>query len=65
MAQTFVEIQQWCINHSTDYWRDPWNFRPERFLKEGDMNYDNVLAEDRLEALQPFIAGPRNCIGRK
>ena len=31
-------IQVWCysweINHDPDYWKDPWTFKPERFLDE-------------------------------
>ncbi|KAG4424660.1 hypothetical protein IFR04_002193 [Cadophora malorum] len=43
--------------HSPRNFKDPLEFHPERFL--GDKNY----AGDDLAALQPFSAGPRNCIG--
>jgi cytochrome P450 len=52
-----VEVQQWSINHSEDNWADPWTFNPDRFLSSKD--------ENKLEALQAFSVGPRNCIGRK
>ncbi|RYO91199.1 hypothetical protein DL763_005069 [Monosporascus cannonballus] len=58
---TFVEVQQWSINHSEDNWEDPWAFRPERFLRDAD---GAAGSGDRLDALQPFSFGPRNCIGR-
>jgi len=61
--QTFVEVQQWAINHSETYWKDPWAFRPERFLAASSDEAHE--AGNTLDALQPFSLGPRNCIGRK
>ncbi len=61
-GQTMVEVQQWSINHSKDNWADPWSFRPERFLSTPE---EAALAGNKLDALQPFSIGPRNCIGRK
>ncbi|RYP67847.1 hypothetical protein DL771_007024 [Monosporascus sp. 5C6A] len=58
---TFVEVQHWSINHSKDNWEDPWAFKPERFLRDAD---GAASSGDRLDALQPFNVGPRNCIGR-
>ena len=58
-AGTVVSVWQWAINHDPSYWKDPWDFRPERFL--GDVRYAN----DQLDAMQPFSTGPRNCIGKK
>jgi len=37
------------------YWEEPFQFRPERFIK-GDYNKDAFI---------PFSAGPRACIGRR
>ncbi|KAI1471816.1 cytochrome P450 [Daldinia caldariorum] len=59
---TLVEVQQWSINHSKDNWNDPWAFQPERFLATPEAAAKDG---DKLESLQPFSAGPRNCIGRK
>ncbi len=47
------------MNHTTENWVEPYEFKPERFL-EGSKN-----AHDKVEALQPFSLGPRNCIGKK
>ncbi|KXX75958.1 Isotrichodermin C-15 hydroxylase [Madurella mycetomatis] len=58
---TMVECQQWSMNHSTSYWKDPWAFRPERFLHPKGAE---AAGRDTIEALQPFSLGPRNCIGR-
>ncbi|CAJ2511464.1 Uu.00g070890.m01.CDS01 [Anthostomella pinea] len=58
---TYVEVQHWSTNHSKDNWADPWAFRPERFLASTE---EARLAGDKLDALQAFSIGPRNCIGR-
>ncbi|KAI0401406.1 isotrichodermin C-15 hydroxylase [Xylaria palmicola] len=58
---TLVEVQQWSSNHSKDNWADPWAFRPERFLGTSE---EALQAGNKLEALQAFNVGPRNCIGR-
>ena len=44
--------------HSTQNFRDPSQFVPERFL--GDEKYK----DDQIAVLQPFSYGPRNCIGK-
>ncbi|KAH8202061.1 hypothetical protein TruAng_003816 [Truncatella angustata] len=56
---TYVEVQHWSMNHSKENWTEPWTFDPERFLHES-----KEASENKLEALQPFNVGPRNCIGR-
>ncbi|KAI1476985.1 putative cytochrome P450, partial [Daldinia eschscholtzii] len=55
---TLVAVWQYAINHDPNHWTDPYAFAPERFL--GDPKYKN----DKLDAMQPFSVGPRNCIGR-
>jgi cytochrome P450 len=57
-AGAVVSIWQWAINYDPQLWADPWSFKPERFL--GDALHKN----DRLDAMQPFSTGPRNCIGK-
>ncbi|KAK3329980.1 isotrichodermin C-15 hydroxylase [Apodospora peruviana] len=66
-AGTFVEVQHWSMNHSKENWTDPWSFKPERFIVNDDdaKPADNeTTGANRLEALQAFSTGPRNCIGR-
>ncbi|KAJ2978276.1 hypothetical protein NUW58_g7547 [Xylaria curta] len=58
---TYVEVQHWSMNHSKDNWADPWAFKPERFLGTSE---EALQAGNKLEALQAFSVGPRNCIGR-
>ena len=57
--QTIVAIWQLAINHNSRLWTMPFSYRPERFL--GDPEF----SDDKLDALQPFAVGPRNCLGRK
>ncbi|KAK8000961.1 trichothecene c-15 hydroxylase [Apiospora marii] len=55
---TVVEIWQWAVYNNPTIITEPENFAPERWL--GDPKYKN----DRLDAVQPFSVGPRNCIGK-
>ncbi|KAK0625034.1 putative cytochrome P450 [Bombardia bombarda] len=55
---TMVAVWQWATHHSEENWTDPFGFHPERFL------HDPKFASDRLDSLQPFSVGPRNCIGK-
>ncbi|KAJ4392470.1 hypothetical protein N0V85_007030, partial [Neurospora sp. IMI 360204] len=59
---TLVDVQQWSMNHSQENWADPWTFNPARFLDDKE----TAMAKgNRLDALQAFGVGPRNCLGRK
>ncbi|KAH7028980.1 cytochrome P450 monooxygenase, partial [Microdochium trichocladiopsis] len=55
---TLVEIWQWALYNDPKYFTQPDEFIPERWL--GDERFSN----DRLDCVQPFSLGPRNCIGR-
>lgn len=55
---TVVAVSHWAAYHDATNFRNPMSFVPERFL--GDPEY----AVDNLAALQPFSAGPRNCLGK-
>ncbi|KAL3420413.1 cytochrome p450 [Phlyctema vagabunda] len=55
---TVIAIWQWAINHDPRNFKNPMEFHPERFL--GDPAFEG----DKLEAVQPFSVGPRNCIGK-
>ncbi|KAK3321733.1 putative cytochrome P450 [Apodospora peruviana] len=56
---THVAVWQYALYHSEEYFTDPFGYHPERFLQQ-----DPRFAKDRLDALQPFSVGPRNCIGK-
>ncbi|KAI0123374.1 cytochrome p450 monooxygenase [Xylariales sp. AK1849] len=51
-----VSIWQWAAYHSSRNFKDPFEFNPERLL--------GTNTDDKMEVLQPFSVGPRNCIGR-
>ncbi|KAL5363703.1 cytochrome P450 [Aspergillus floccosus] len=53
-----VYITQYSAYRSSLNFRDPNEFRPERWL--GDPSY----ASDNLSVVQPFITGPYSCIGK-
>lgn len=55
--QTTVGVWQWAMYHSTQNFKNPFEFNPDRLL---DTNIT-----DNMKALQPFSVGPRDCIGRK
>ncbi|KAK0611900.1 cytochrome P450 [Immersiella caudata] len=44
--------------HSAENFTDPFSFHPERFL------HDPRFANDKLDIVQPFSVGPRNCVSR-
>ena len=47
-------------------WTCPGEFRPERWLEgEGKGKGKGEWDGDDRKAMQPFLVGPRNCIGRK
>ncbi|KAI3326974.1 cytochrome P450 [Xylariaceae sp. AK1471] len=56
-----VSVDIWCLHHSDRYWRDPWSFKPDRWIKVGD---DAGNFKDNKEAFRPFSAGSRACIGQ-
>lgn len=56
---TTVSISQYAINHVESNFSEPSKFDPERFLAP------EKYPHDAFDALQPFSAGPRNCIGKK
>lgn len=45
---------------SKDNFHDPLSFRPERWLDERDPVFEN----DKREVFQPFLLGPKSCIGK-
>lgn len=55
-----VSVSHWVLNHNTQVWDRPYEFRPERWLK----NDGGSSLEKSSEAAHfPFSTGPRSCLG--
>jgi len=59
--QVVVGVPQFAAYSSPLNFAQPQSFVPERMLNDHEAKFDN----DRRAVLQPFSAGPRNCIGKK
>jgi len=57
ILQTTVGVHMWSVTHNPNNFKDPYAFSPERWL---DPN-----CTDNLSASQPFLIGPRACMGQK
>ncbi|KAL2285704.1 hypothetical protein FJTKL_07712 [Diaporthe vaccinii] len=55
---TVVGVAQWLMNHTERNFSDPFGFKPERFLAPEE------FPGDKLDAVQPFSVGPRDCVGK-
>ncbi|KAF2642486.1 cytochrome P450 [Massarina eburnea CBS 473.64] len=62
-AETTVAVPPWSSNRSSLNFKDPDEFRPERWLEDDDRDSE-LYANDRLGASLPFGTGPRVCIGK-
>ncbi|XP_054858581.1 cytochrome P450 1A5-like [Eublepharis macularius] len=56
---TCVFVNQWQVNHDKDLWKDPFVFKPERFLTAGGKE----INKDETEKVLVFGLGKRRCIG--
>ena len=57
---SLLTLSPWVIHRHDDYWPEPHQFRPERFL-EGVATDQEILC--RKEAWLPYGFGPRKCPG--
>ncbi|KAJ4822916.1 hypothetical protein Tsubulata_031392, partial [Turnera subulata] len=58
-AGTTAMVNMWAITHDSSIWKDPWAFRPERFMEEEDVP---IMGSDLR--LAPFGSGRRVCPGK-
>lgn len=56
---TVVSVAQYPMFHSSRNISDPFSFKPERFIEP------DKFPGDRIDAVQAFSVGPRDCIGKK
>ncbi|KAK1523968.1 benzoate 4-monooxygenase cytochrome P450 [Colletotrichum costaricense] len=61
-AGTTVSADLYTIQRSPEYFADPANFRPERWLDGAE---DTEFKGDNRTAYRPFLIGSRACIGRE
>jgi len=52
---SLVQMNLYAMHRDLHYWGDPHNFRPERFIKDGQFVQDDWV--------QPFGYGKRKCLG--
>ncbi|KAH7856979.1 hypothetical protein Vadar_007586 [Vaccinium darrowii] len=57
-AGTTAMVNMWAITHDPSIWKDPWAFKPERFIDEEI----SIMGSDLR--LAPFGSGRRVCPGR-
>lgn len=55
---TSIGVHHLATYRNEDYFRKPYEFHPERWL--GDPEFK----DDKLDAMEPFSVGPRNCVGK-
>jgi cytochrome P450 len=58
-----VAVDQYTIQRSPKYWRDPEAYRPERWANVGKQGSE--FENDLHSAYRPFLLGPRACLGRE
>ena len=54
----FIAVPIYAVHHDKEFYADPEEYRPERFLPE---NRHELVPYTYL----PFVAGPRNCVGMR
>ncbi|KAI0101914.1 isotrichodermin C-15 hydroxylase [Nemania sp. FL0031] len=59
------QTASFAAGRSPDYFRDPLEFRPERWLPAHHPEYNSRYANDQIKGLHPFGVGPRTCTGRE
>ncbi|KAF1922346.1 cytochrome P450 [Didymella exigua CBS 183.55] len=58
-----IAVDQYTIQRSPKYWRDPETYRPERWANVGEQGSE--FENDLHSAYRPFLLGPRACLGRE
>jgi cytochrome P450 len=57
-----VGTPHYALHHNAAYYADPFAFRPERWIVDGDVTSEAVSVA--RSAFCPFSVGPRACIGK-
>ena len=62
---TTCQYSGFSVSRSSRHFRDPLQYRPERWLPPDHDLFDEKYANDNLEAFIPFNHGPRMCAGKE
>jgi cytochrome P450 len=57
-----VGVPIYSIHHKEEYYPDPFNYNPERWMVEKEGASQQV--QDQYTAYNPFSIGPRSCMGK-
>jgi cytochrome P450 len=63
--QIVVQLSTFAAARNARYFRDPEDFRPERWLPQDHPLYDPKFRDDNLKAFFPFSLGTRQCTGKE
>jgi cytochrome P450 len=61
---TVVGVPHYTIHHNADYYPQPFEFRPERWVLDSEPKTTAESVSVAQSAFCPFSVGPRGCIGK-
>lgn len=61
---TVVGVPHYAIHHNPEYYPQPFEYRPERWIAEAEPNVTAESVALGQSAFCPFSVGPRGCIGK-
>lgn len=63
ISGTIVMPNQWHVHHNSEYWPEPFDFKPERFLDENGELLPTYYIFQKMPYI-PFSRGKRPCLGQ-
>ncbi|KAH9499082.1 hypothetical protein Btru_005662 [Bulinus truncatus] len=64
-AGTCISYGHNVLGHSAEYFADPTEYRPERWMKSLTLDTERTLRHQQAIITMPFGFGKRNCVGRR
>lgn len=61
---TVVGVPHYAIHHNPEYYPQPFEYRPERWIADSDPKVTAETIRLAQSAFCPFSVGPRGCIGK-
>ena len=61
---TVVGVPHYAIHHNPEYFSQPFEFKPERWIAESEPSITSDTVSTAQSAFCPFSIGPRGCIGK-